>query len=62
MIIRILLVISALSVLGLCALFVQSQANLPVMHVSTSTGECVRVIGGGSCSDFPIAYSRVWVQ
>jgi len=62
MIARIVLALSVTASMYLCALFTVNQAMLPVVHVSATSGECVRVVGDGSCDDLPEFYSRVWVQ
>ena len=36
--------------------------DMPVVYLSTRSGECVRVEGGGSCEDMPARYHRVWVR
>lgn len=36
--------------------------NIPTMHVSHSTGECVRVIPTGSCDEPPTKYLEVKVK
>lgn len=48
-------------------LFVEFALNIPEVHTSNSTGECVTVINykaGDSytCENLPPKYSHVWVQ
>ena len=43
-------------------MFVFNQATLPIVQVSATTNECVRVIGGGSCTSIPQFYTRIWVK
>ncbi len=36
--------------------------SLPIVQVSHSTGECVQVIGKGSCDELPEKYTKEWVK
>lgn len=43
------------------------SANIPDVHVSNSTGECVEVINYDkrfdyNCSNYPSKYNHVWVK
>ena len=62
-----------LSVMILGALFMgilyamYSAADMPDVHFSNSTGECVRVINYDprfdyNCNNYPEKYNHVWVQ
>ena len=44
---------------------ISSYLDMPEVHVSHTTKQCVRVItkdGPGDCSELPEKYHRVWVQ
>jgi len=48
-------------------LFVEFALNIPDVHTSNSTGECVTVINYDeddqfSCENLPPKYNHVWVQ
>lgn len=53
-----------LSALTLCAMFafVGYWASIPLVYFSHSTGECVQVIGEGSCESLPKRYEHLWVE
>ena len=36
--------------------------DMPVVYVSWTTMECVKVEPKGSCNDMPERYNRIWVQ
>ena len=42
--------------------FLHVWASTPVMYVSHSTGDCVKVIGGGDCENPPTKYERIWIK
>ena len=54
------------SIVALAVLGVNYAGSIPEMHVSHSTGECVRVINLGdtdySCENQPKKYHHVWVK
>ena len=61
--------ISYILVIGLFALLVYMlifTSYIPDVHVSHSTGECVKVINYGdqdwSCDNLPSKYPHIWVQ
>lgn len=57
--------ISVLLVSGLLIFGTKSYFSVPVVHWSTATGDCVRVIHDGielDCSNMPDEYERVWVE
>lgn len=44
-----------------------SLANMPDVHISNTTGECVKVINYDerfdyTCENYPSKYNHVWVQ
>lgn len=59
------LVLAAATVSGACAA-VEDYLNLPVVHESYSSKDCVRVLladgSEGDCDDLPEKYHHVWVQ
>lgn len=59
-----LLVLVAVAMAGYHAL--ASYADLPVVHQSYLTKDCVRVLladgSEGDCADLPDKYHHVWVQ
>ena len=54
------------SIVLLAVLGVNSAMSVPDMHVSHTTGECVRVINYGdtnySCENQPQKYNHIWVK
>ena len=61
--------ISYILVIGLFAFLVYMlifTSYIPDVHVSYSTGECVKVINYGdqdwSCDNLPSKYTHIWVQ
>ena len=61
-----LLALTLLAVAVLLLLGCRTWLDTPVVHVSWSTKECVRVIGPEghehSCANLPERYERVWVK
>ena len=54
------------SIVSLAVLGVNSAMSVPDMHVSHTTGECVRVINYAdtnySCENQPQKYNHIWVK
>ena len=53
-----------MSIVALAMLFfgLMYALSLPEVHISNSTGECVRIIPQGSCDDLPRFYLHVTVK
>jgi hypothetical protein len=51
------------SIVALAVLGVNSAMSVPDMHVSHTTGECVKVINyTDSCENQPQKYNHIWVK
>jgi len=54
------------SIVSLAVLGVNSAMSIPDMHVSHTTGECVKVINYAdtnySCENQPEKYNHIWVK
>jgi hypothetical protein len=54
------------SIVALAVLGVNSAMSVPDMHVSYTTGECVKVINytdtNYSCENQPQKYNHIWVK
>ena len=58
------IVILSVLIFAACIALLMREASLPVVHVSNSTGQCVRVLSDDDydCENLPEFYSRTWVQ
>ena len=58
-------ILAATFIIGINALLVYTiygALNTPVVQFSNQTGECVAVIGNGSCDKLPPKYVKEWVK
>jgi hypothetical protein len=58
-------VIAFIIIMGTIIWTMMAWSKTPVVYVSYSTGECVKVILDGEqcdCSNIPDSYERVWVK